>query len=260
MVGKHEIRQIFFLVAIMLIACSAAFADENKDSLNIVPDQIQIGTFYHGAEVQVSANVAACDGAVIVLEGGDEKVGLNRKGRVAFIWMNVAQITISGLPRVYIMAASDKMDDICSKETQEKLRLGTEYLRPQMEVHSDQPLTGKEFDQFLKLKTHIGTYDTNNQIDLKQVQPGRQEISSILPIPSQMPPGIYDVHLYCFRRGNLAEEEMGSLKIERVGLPDLMINLANKHAAVYGLVAIVIAMAVGIIMGFIFSSLPGREH
>jgi len=260
MAGNRKIEWFIYLVGIALVAGSTVFADENQDSLKIVPDQIRIGTFYHGTEIQVSANVAACDGAVIILEGSEEKVELNRKGREAFIWMNVAQITISGLPQAYIMAASDKLDNICSKETQEKLSLGLESLRPQMEVHSDQSLTGEEFDQFLKLKNHNGTYDTNNKINLKSVSSGRQEISSILPIPSQMSPGTYKIHLYCFRQGNLVQGEIGSLKIERVGLPELMINLANKHAAVYGLLAIVIAMAVGIIMGFIFSSLPGREH
>jgi uncharacterized protein (TIGR02186 family) len=261
MIGRREIRWTFYLFVISIMTfCSMVFADDNRDSLNIIPDCIQIGTFYHGTEVRVSANAADCDGAVIVLEGNDEDIELNRKGRVAIIWMNVARITIKSLPRVYIMAASDKLENICPKEVQMKLRLGLESLRSQMEVYSDKPLTGKEFDQFLELKIHNGTYDTENKIELKPTASGGRKLSSALRIPSQMPPGMYDIHLYCFKRGEMIEENEGRLKVERVGLPDFMISLANRHAAIYGLLAISIAMVAGITMGFIFSSLPGRRR
>ena len=78
------------------------------------------------------------------------------------------------------------------------------------------------------------------------------------PVPSGMPSGDYDIHLYCFREGNLVEERAARLNIDRIGLPHFMINLAYNHAAEYGLLAIIVAMAAGIIMGVIFSSLPGR--
>jgi hypothetical protein len=81
-----------------------------------------------------------------------------------------------------------------------------------------------------------------------------------LPIPSHMPPGKYDIHLYCFKEGKVLKEETTFLEIKRIGLPQLMINLANNHPAVYGLVAILVAMAVGLLMGVIFSSLPGKGH
>lgn len=258
MTEKCRMKWLACLVMAISLTCAAARAGESPGSLTVVPDQIQIGTFYHGTRVRVSADSVACDGAVLVLEGNDEEVSLNRKGRVALIWMNVAQLTISGLPQVYILAASDKLDDICSKETQEKLRLGVESLRPRMKIHSDQPLTGKEFDQFLILKTRNGTYNTNDKIELSSISSNGRKLSADLPVPSGMPSGNYDIHLYCFREGNLVDERVARLSIDRIGLPHFMINLAYKHAAEYGLLAIIVAMAAGIVMGVIFSSLPGR--
>jgi uncharacterized protein (TIGR02186 family) len=260
MTGKRGIKLLICLIGIASLVCAISVAGESQTRLEVVPDEIQIGTFYDGCTVHVSATTSQCDGAVIVLEGQDEEVTLNRKGRVAFIWMNVARITISGLPQAYIMAASDKLENICSGATLRDLRLGLQSLRPRMKVSSDRPLTGGEFEQFLKLKEHSGAYDTDIKINLKTISPDSQELSADLPIPSRMPPGTYDINLYCFRDGNLIENQVGRLGIETIGLPCLLMNLADKHAAMYGLLAIIVAMVAGLVIGIIFSALPGNRR
>jgi uncharacterized protein (TIGR02186 family) len=260
MAGRRRIGWFIGLLAAMSMACTTAFAGEASGSLTVVPNQIQIGAFYNGSEVRISAETAPCDGAVMVLTGEDREVKLNRKGRVAVIWMNVARIDIGGLPEAYILAASGELDRICSKGTQAELGLGLESLRPRMRISSDQPLEGREFDQFLKLKIHNGAYRIGLEIERESVTPETDRISAVLPIPSGMPPGMYHIDLYCFKQGNLVEKHRQELRIEIVGLPQFMINLVYRHAAAHGLLAIVVAMVVGILMGVIFSSSPGKGH
>lgn len=260
MIRKHATTGFICLVSILYFACGVAVSGEDTGTLTMVPNQIHIGAFYHGSVVQVTASVASCDGAVMVLEGDSEEVTLNMKGRVAVIWMNVAKITFSGAPRVYILASSSDLDNICSKEVQEELRLGVESFRAPVKIHSDQPLTGAEFDQFLKLKISNGTYNTKNKIEMKPEPTGELRLTSVLPIPSKMPPGMYDIKLYCFRQGTLVEEQTARLQIDRIGLPCLIKNLAEKHAAMYGLLAIVAAMVFGVMMGIVFSLLPGGRR
>lgn len=261
MARKQAAGLFFYLVSSLLPVTSiAAGSEEIQSTLIVVPEQIRIGAFYHGAELQISSNSAFCDGAVVVMRGDNKEITLNRKGRMAIIWMNVAKITISGVPGVYIMASSDKLDNICSRETQEKLRLGLESLRDSMDISSDKPLTGAEFDQFLELKVDNGTYNTNNIVELKSIPTGKTEISAILPIPSEIPPGIYEINLYCFRQGKVVESNSARLKIDRIGLPCAIKNLAEKNAAMYGLMAIVAAMLAGVIIGIVFSSLPRKRR
>jgi hypothetical protein len=45
-----------------------------------------------------------------------------------------------------------------------------------------------------------------------------------------------------------------------VGVARLMVDLAHKHSALYGVLAIVVAMVFGVGMAVIFSSLPGAGH
>lgn len=260
MAAGRVIRWMFSSAVPLIAACMAVNVAAAPETLTVAPDRIQIGTFYDGTEARVSAETAQCDGAVIVLTGEEREVRLNRKGRVAIIWMNVAQIDIGGLPEAYIMAATDDLDAICPKETQRELGLGLESLRRRMEISSDQPLTGREFDQFLQLQIHHGTYRTGLTVEREQRAPGSERISAVLPIPSKMPPGTYTIDLYCFRDGRVVETKSETLEIERVGLPQLIIGLVVRHAAAHGVLAIIVAMAVGILMGIIFSSSPGKGH
>ena len=260
MASKQTVSWLFFLVLILFASFVASGSENKQSALTVVPEQIQIGSIYNGAELRVTSNTLACDGAVIVVKGDNEEITLNRKGRVAVIWMNVARITISGVPGIYIMASSEKLDKICSKETQEKLGLGLESLRASVNISSDNSLTGEEFDQFLKLKFDKGTYNTKNNIELKSTPTGKMEISAVLPIPSEMPPGIYEINLYCFREGKVVDRQSTPLRIERIGLPRTIKNLSENNSAMYGIIAIIAAMMAGAIMSIIFSSLPGKRR
>lgn len=253
---------IMCLLALLLAGTvlGQASAEDSLVTLSLVPDHIDVGTFYRGAKIHVSANVPNCDGAVIILQAGHENVTLNRKGRVAGIWLNVAQVEVSNVPNVYILAASDKLENICSPEVQKQLGLGVEYLRGQMKFTCEKPLSGTEFDEFLKLKTSGGTYNVDINIKLKDSGPGRQEVSAILPVPATVPPGTYNVLLYCFVDGKPVQRGTAELTIRRVGLAHLMADMAYNKSALYGVMAIVVAMLVGIGMGIVFNSRPGSGH
>jgi uncharacterized protein (TIGR02186 family) len=252
------------LTACFCFLCALVVADPApKDSLVTLildPAQVHVSTFYQGTDVHVSAKVGECDGAVLLLTAGEEEETLNRKGRVAGIWLNVAQVTVSHVPRVYILGTSDKLENICSPEVQRELGLGEESLREQLKFTCEKPLTGSEFDEFLKLKVDNGTYNMNVKVELVSTGSGQKELSAILPVPPTVPPGNYTVLLYCFKDGKPVKRGSAELSIVRVGLARVMASLAYSEPAVYGVVAIVVAMIVGIGMGLIFSSRPGSGH
>lgn len=256
--------RISTLTACLCFLCAMAGAQpaptDSLVKLTLEPAQVHVSTFYRGADVHVSAELGECDGAVLLLTAGEEEETLNRKGRVAGIWLNVAQVTVNHVPRIYILGTSDKLENICSPEVQKELGLGEESLRERLEFTCEKPLTGSEFDEFLKLKVDNGTYNMNVKVDLTPAGPSHKELSAVLPVPPTVPPGTYTVMLYCFKDGKPIERGSAELSIVRVGLAKVMASLAHSDPAVYGVVAIVVAMIVGIGMGVIFSSRPGSGH
>lgn len=232
-------------------------ADSSPGSFMISPAHIRIGTFYRGTTARAAAEVPPCEGTVMKLVGEDENVVLNRKARVGIVWLNVAKVTVKDAPRVYLLAASGDLAGICPKQERERLELDYDSLRRRVSFESDGPLMGGEFADFVALKEHSGTYDTGGRIVMQPGQEGGQRLSAELAIPSAMPPGRYMLRLYCFEAGSLAYEDSSQITIEKVGLPRLMTNLAYNHAAIYGIVAIVVAMGMGVVMGLLFNARSG---
>ena len=228
--------------------------------LKAVPDHIRVGAFYHGVPLHVDADVPACDDVAVKVEGAHQQATLNKRGRVLGIWLNVAQVTVNNAPQAYLLAASRELDDICPVEEQAALGLGFEALRTRMACTSEQPLTGREPDQFVQLKKHAGTYAFSTNVDLSWTDGDRRHVCAVLPIPATMSAGQYTLRLYCFEHGRLVHEASAPISIEMVGLPRLLTGLALAHPAVHGLVAIGAALVAGLVMGVVFNPAARRRR
>jgi len=252
------------VVALLLGMPGASTAQTLEDAtaigVTLTPEQISVGTFYNGATVQVAADLPWCDDVVVFMAGETEELALNRKGRVAGIWLNVTQVTVANAPEVYVLAASDDLDRICTKDEQRNLHLGEAYLRSQIGFECDRPLTGREFDELIDLKKHRGTYEFDAPVSLSVESSNRVALTAELPVSPTVPPGEYGVRVYGFRDFRLTCKGAAVLSIGRVGLAEWLGDLSQNHAAMYGSVAIAVAILVGIVMGVIFHSLPGSGH
>ena len=259
---RKTAHTLLLLAVLCLLVPSVLAPQSNGErvSLTIDPSEVKIGTFYHGTSVNVKAETPPCDGVVIKIESEGKELVLNRKARLGFIWMNVAKVTVEHAPEVYLLASSDDVAAICSREVRNKLRVGTETLKERVTFSSEKPLTGGEFGEFLKLKRHSGTYKEDIPITLEPAGGGRQTVTAAIPLPSVVPSGKYALRLYCFVEGQLVEETSAILTIVMSGLPRIESNLAHERAAAYGVAAILVAMIAGITMGVIFSSKSGGGH
>lgn len=253
---------LFIPVILLLLYFQGQAAEqpETITDITVQPDYIDIGAFFKGAKLAISAEVPKSDGVVIELEGKVQDLALNRKGRRAFLWLNVAQLMVKNAPSVYILAASDKLDKICSEQELEEELLGYVALRKKIVFESDQELTGQEFDEFIKMKEDNGSYKIDDGVKIDPVINNRQRVRAILDIPSFIPAGDYEIIIYCFRDGNLFTSASANFLIEEVGLTRLTKKLAFGSPAIYGVSAIIIALAAGIIMGLIFSKKSGGAH
>ncbi len=228
---------------------------DGSAQIKLSPESVNIDAFYKGLDVIVNATIPKdCDGAAVKIQGDDEKAVLNRKGKISILWLNVAEVTVANAPGIYILDASSPLNSFCTFEEQKRLTLGYAALRERIVIHCEKPLSGSEFDEFILLKEHNGSYRHTTSATLLPAQNTSKTFSSALRIPPVMPSGNYLVRLYCFKNLVLMGQASAELSVEKVGIPNYLHSLAYGHPAVYGLLAIVIAMATGIIMGMIFSS------
>ena len=238
---------------------STGFTQGSDMALEVLPSQIKINMLYKGARVKVNGRVRECDSVALKLQGEDVEVVLNRKGKVGFIWMNVAKLLVKNVPQIYLLATSTGFENVCSAERIEQLNLGYSALKNRLTFTSKKPLQGWEFDEFIKMKEDCGSYKISSDIVLVPSDNGYSTFSYVFDIPDTLPDGEYPLVLYCFNKGILVGQTTKTLSVEKTGLPLLTSNMAGAHPALYGVLANFIAFAAGITIGMIFSRTNANE-
>jgi hypothetical protein len=219
----------------------------------VIPAKIKVGPFFNGQKVIVTAELPKCTGVILKLVGKDKEMILNEKGKKTFIWLNVAQVTVKNAPSIYILTGTAKVDKLCSEVDQKNEVIGYNSLKEKIIFESNLPLRGNEFEEFIKLGEYNGSYSINNKAQILSDSDGKQTLKATLEIPSFISPDDYDVVIYCFKDGYLTDKVAVNLSVEEVGLPLIIKNLALNSPAIYGIMAIVVAMIAGSIIGLIFT-------
>ena len=70
--------------------------------------------------------------------------------------------------------------------------------------------------------------------------------------PANVPTGPYMVHVYLFREGRMIDQFKKRLTVQKAGIEADIFDFAHQHSAMYGLIAIVIALVAGWLAGAVF--------
>ena len=65
------------------------------------------------------------------------------------------------------------------------------------------------------------------------------------------------MEIFALNQGNIVARTTDHLKVDEVGLPALLSALAFEHGGLYGILASLIAIAAGLLMGFLFRGSKG---
>jgi hypothetical protein len=114
------------------------------------------------------------------------------------------------------------------------------------------------FQQFLKLKESEGlSGELAEGIKVSSVPGGGRVGRVIFQLSGKIRPGTYRVRLAVVAQGQVVEQKGADLIVQQTGFPALLYSLAYGHGAAYGILAVVIALVTGGIMGFLFTGKGG---
>ena len=77
-------------------------------------------------------------------------------------------------------------------------------------------------------------------------------MEGVFNLPTRLARGNYHVTLSVVKDGRVVSKEMRPVKVELVGFPAAIFELAHKHALAYGVLAAGIAILSGFLVGLIF--------
>ena len=226
----------------------------------IQPHTILIGSFFPGGKVTVRAVVPSGDHIAFRILGPREELSLMRKGRVGGLWMNVQQIHFKNVPKVYLLWTSDPLASMEAGGEEKAMKLNyRSVLSGSLEADNQQEKS-LLLNELVKLKEADNLYHVfERSVRLKALEKGTwDQADAVLELPSKIYPGSYVLELLAFDRGKGRLLHSSPLGVRLVGFPALISGLALGKGLWYGILAVLVAMISGLLIGIVFSSRGGH--
>jgi uncharacterized protein (TIGR02186 family) len=224
--------------------------------------EVNIGLMYNGDYIYFFGSVPDTSVDVIVKLTSVENAPLsvNQKGKVALMWMNVKQFTVTGLPLLYKIHSTRPINQILGKNLARELGIGYDVLMDQMHLKCVRGTPAPEdaqvvFDGVLKIKKEANLYN----VDEKRIEiSGGKLFKHYFRFPPAAKEGTYRAESYIIREGKLIGKGVDEVVIRKKGIEATFTKLAYKYPAVYGAIALVVALGMGLLVGFIFKKGGGH--
>jgi uncharacterized protein (TIGR02186 family) len=237
--------------------CPAAPA--SSFSVALCPAEIAVNMFYDGATLHVTGRLPAeYSGAAVLCIGKEGELELKKKGKVlGLLWVSVGQVKFEAVPSVYLLTSTEPLAALAPPEVQDSLGIGYDALRERsVEARGESGQKGL-FGELVKLKESGGFFSiTEGGMKLEPAPPGASCYAAECPIPARIAPGTYEVQVFGFKGSGATREGelLGSepLTVRQVGLAALIATLARESGLLCGIVAVIVAIGVGLLTGFVF--------
>ena len=210
--------------------------------------EIAITTGFAGTELLLFGTVDGAGDIVVVVRGPKRREIVRRKERIAGVWVIGQSVGFDQVPAFYFLASTGPLKEIASAAIFAKKRIGATHLN--IVPQSRGGVGRTEFRRaLLRNKAQSGLY--NEMQGAVKVTGGRLFQTRVF-FPSNVPTGNYAAEVYLLRGGVIVSDQSTPLVVRKVGLESDIFQFAHQHSALYGIIAIVIALGAGWMAGVVF--------
>jgi uncharacterized protein (TIGR02186 family) len=220
-------------------ARAASFVADLSDHL------IAITTAFTGTDVLLFGAVdQPGGGVVVVVRGPASEAAVRRKERVGPLWVPAAQVDFQDVPSYYAVAASAPLAELALAGELERHQIGVENLRlePAADERVDRADLASFRAAFVRGKQQAGLYP--EQVGAVSFLGGTL-FRTRLAFPAQVTPGTYQVHVFQFVDGRVANAQTSVLDISKVGLEAELSDFAQGRPVLYALASVLLALLAG---------------
>jgi len=240
-VKNHFISILIFLLASAAAAQAPTVAPVslvNPMVADISQTSVEIQSNFNGTQLLVFGARNMPGELAIVVRGPTANVKLRRKERIAGMWMHVDQRKYGDLPIFYAVASTKPLKQLAAPAVLQSLGLGESRLMLASTQTSDDVfdpalvrlLSSKHWWQ--SPFAHITYF-------------GESLFKARLDLPDTLPRGDYTAEIYLFDRGHLLGFQTIPVTVFHTGIDARIFDKATNHGALYGLIAVLMALLGG---------------
>ena len=242
-------RLMRYLVLALPLAVGPAAVHGSTLIADLSKHLVAITTGFTGADVLLFGSIDGEGDIAVVVRGPSEEVVVRRKQRMAGIWVNGRNLTFRRVPAFYAVAATREITDFAPDSVLSRHQIGAEHLRFGQPRRAEDTEIREFRDALLRNKRTAGLYpDATGRVSVLSDRLFR----TLVTFPANVPTGTYSVEVFLIRDGAVVGAQTTPLVVSKVGTEAEIFDFAHDQAALYGIVAIVIALVAGWLAGAIF--------
>ena len=252
-------RKALIMVVSLLVLTGLAWpaaAPAEEMITDTTSHNIDVGVRFSGELIHFFGTVPDPEAEVVVKLYSRETpmFKLMRKGKVVLFWMGVKQFEIHDVPHIFKIHSSKPIKDILTPEAIVQHGLSYDALKGHMElklVKGDASPDDLDimFDGLIGLKEKENLFRIDeNRIRITQ---GRL-FEHYFTFPDKAKEGEYVVESFAVKNGQVVGQSTDVIKVTKVGLTAWLYRMAMHHGVFYGIMAVVIALAAGLLVGSVF--------
>lgn len=252
-------KLLLVLLAAVVFLLPAAVAGAANLDLTLSPDQINIGLNFKGTSLEISGNAPADSNIYLKVESPPGTVALNRKGKVGPLWMTVENVQAENMPKIYEILSTGSLAGIPQKaQDQMEIGSGYSYLKEHARVtkkleEGKEELKPDESSAYLDGLINIYEKKGYYKIDEGALQVDNGRFRTNVQLPSGIPPGQTRVTAYAVKGDQVVASTEIPLRVNSIGLVGWVRAEATTNGPFYGLIAVIVALVVGLSVGTLFS-------
>jgi hypothetical protein len=243
--------------ALALLLALAASPAKAEGTLVVTPPVVRINSFFAGQQMSITADLPPGSQAVLEVRGKRIEQELMRKARHWDLWMNSGEVDIYNAPTLYMVLSSDPRL-LARDATHWPWGYMAQENRATFRGRLKQVEDPTIFREFVELKERDELYRLYpGGLEIVRTGPGRWQGRAGFRLPSKVKPGRYKVKLSVVRGGEVSEVRTAYFQVQLEGMPYILSSLGQNHGVWYGLLAVGLAVAVGMLTGLVFGRMGG---
>lgn len=204
---------------------------------------VAITTGFAGTDVLLFGATDDEGDVVVVIRGPSHSISLHRKSTVLGIWVNTASMGFDRVPSFYAVAASRPLEEMAGAAELDRHEIGIEHLKLELPRAKASENVAMQWRDAL-VRTHVDA-------DLFQPEVGRvaflgnRLFRAEFHLPANVPTGSYQVQVFLIRDQRVQSAQITPLIVSRIGVQAEIFDFAHQRSALYGVIAILLALFAG---------------
>jgi uncharacterized protein (TIGR02186 family) len=236
-------------LALLCLLSGPALAQETIVS-GLSQNRVSITADFDGSEILVYGAVRrdapAPDGGplevIVTVEGPSTALTVRRKGRVAGIWVNNAQVRVDSAPSFYAVATTGPLSHILSDTENLRHSITIERVIRAIGISGEAERSGEFILALLRVRSNEDRYRLlEGGVELTEETLFRADIV----LPANLTEGEYKVRLFLLRDRKVVAHQERLIGVRKVGLERFVFNLAQERPLIYGLLSLLLAVVAG---------------